>query len=59
MASHQLSTDTVRRFASLLVELTVLDKSFTMSQAGKIQDIAYRMESLARIADGEKVRDRG
>ena len=50
--THTLSTDTVRRFAQLLCELSATDHSFSMAQAGKIQDIAYRMEAVARIADG-------
>ena len=51
---HAIHTAVVKLFADELVQLTVKDHSFTMAQAGKVQSIAHRMESLAREADGEQ-----
>ena len=58
MATHTVTTDTIRRWAQ---ELIAASTTFAkMNDATKVQDIAYRMEHIARIADGapiETIRD--
>ena len=56
MAPHTVTTDTVRRWAQELIAASV---TFTkMNDATKVQDIAYRMEYVARIADGVEALDK-
>lgn len=48
--THTVTTDTVRKWSQDLIAVSTTFSK--MADAGPVQDIAYRMERIARIADG-------